>query len=92
MDVVALLKAFFVALTEYFKLRSKAFYYDIIVKSRQEQKDIANEIEKLRTSKLSSDHARADLLRVELKREREFIEHISTTYSAPQSGSTNQNS
>lgn len=89
MEVVALLKAFFQALTEYFKLRSKAFYYDIIVKSRQEQKEIVNEIEKLRTSKLSSDHVRADLLRLDLQREREFIEHISTTYTSPQSGTTN---
>ncbi len=89
MEVVALLKAFFLALTEYFKLRSKAFYYDIIVKSRQEQKEIVNEIEKLRTSKLSSDHVRADLLRLDLQREREFIKHISTTYTSPQSGSTN---
>jgi hypothetical protein len=88
MEVVALIKALFLVLIEYIKLRSKSFYYDIRIKSRQEQQEIINEIEKLRTSKLSSDHARADLLRVDLQREREFIKHISATYTTPQSGST----
>jgi hypothetical protein len=86
MEVVALIKALCGVLIEYLKLRNKAFYYDIRVKSRQEQQEIINEIEKLRTSKLSSDHVRADLLRLDLQREREFIKHISTTYTTPQSG------
>lgn len=88
MEVVALIKALFLVLIEYLKLRNKSFYYDIRVKSRHEQQEIINEIEKLRTSKLSSDHVRADLLRLDLQREREFIKHISTTYTAPQSGRT----
>ena len=86
MEVIALIKALCGVLIEYLKLRNKAFYYDIRVKSRQEQQEIINEIEKLRTSKLSSDHVRADLLRLDLQREREFIKHISTTYTTPQSG------
>jgi hypothetical protein len=81
MDLIGLLKNVLLALTSYLELKSKTFYYDIQTKSKQKQTEIINEIEKLRTSKLDSDHDRADILRRELIQEKEFAQHLSTFYT-----------
>jgi hypothetical protein len=81
MDLIGLLKNVLLALTSYLELKSKTFYYDIQTKSKQKQTEIINEIENLRTSKLDSDHDRADILRRELLQEKEFAQHLSTFYT-----------
>jgi hypothetical protein len=81
MDLIGLLKNVLLALTSYLELKSKTFYYDIQTKSKTKQTEIINEIEKLRNSKLDSDHDRADILRRELAKEKEFAEHLSTVYT-----------
>ena len=48
--------------------------------SPDRQKEILDEIEKLRNDGGSSSADRADLLRMELKREREELENLSTFY------------
>ena len=81
MDLIGLIKSALSALTSFLELKNRAFYYDIIEKSRTKQKDIVNEIEKLRNINTTSSNERADLLRAELLEEREAIKHISAYYS-----------
>lgn len=81
MDIIGLIKNALLALTAFLELKSKAFYYDIVQKSRTRQKELINEIEKLRSSGTNNSNDRADLLRSELLEERRAIEHLSTFYS-----------
>jgi hypothetical protein len=81
MDLIGLIKSALQALTAYLELKNRAFYYDIVEKSRNKQTDIVNEIEKLRSAGTSSSNDRADLLRAELMEEREVIKHLSAVYS-----------
>ena len=81
MDLIGLIKSALLALTAYLELKNRAFYYDIIEKSRSRQKDIVNEIEKLRNAGTISSTERADILRSELMEERETIKHLSAAYS-----------
>lgn len=72
MDIIGLIKMALQALVEYLKLKNQSYYYDLLNKSRDEQTHTINEIEKLRASKLGADHDRADLLRLDLLREKEL--------------------
>ena len=81
MDLIGLIKSALLALTAFLELKNRAFYYDIIEKSRSRQKDIVNEIEKLRNAGTASSNDRADILRSELMEERETIKHLSAAYS-----------
>jgi hypothetical protein len=81
MAIGSLIKNALIALTAFLELKNKAFYYDIIQQSRSRQKDIVNEIEKLRSTGTNSSNDRADLLRAELLAEKRYIEHLSTVYS-----------
>ena len=81
MDLIGLVKSALLALTSYLELKNRAFYYDIIEKSRSRQKDLVNEIEKLRDNDTTSSNERADILRAQLITEREVIKHISAYYS-----------
>lgn len=81
MDLIGLIKSALLALTSYLELKNRAFYYDIIEKSRSRQKDLVNEIEKLRNNATASSNEHADLLRAELMEERKVIKHLSTFYS-----------
>lgn len=81
MDIIGLIKSALLALTSFLELKSKAFYYDIMQKSRTRQKELINEIEKLRASGTNSSNDRADILRAELLEEKRSIEHLSTFYS-----------
>jgi hypothetical protein len=65
----------------FLSLKNKLFYYDIREKSKKRQNEIIDEIEKLRSRGDSNSADRADLLRLELSREKSELEHLSTFYS-----------
>ena len=81
MDFISLIKNALCALTSYLELKNKAFYYDIIQKSKARQKELTNEIEELRAKGTNDSNDRADILRSELINERKTLEHLSTFYS-----------
>lgn len=81
MDIIGLIKSALLALTAFLELKSKAFYYDIMQKSRTRQKELINEIEKLRAAGTNGSSDRADILRAELLEEKRSAEHLSTFYS-----------
>ena len=62
-------------------LKNKLFYYEIRTKSIERQKEILAEIKKLRDYGDSASADAADILRLELKREREELAHLSTFYA-----------
>jgi hypothetical protein len=59
-------------------LKNKLVYYEIYEKSRIRQKQIIEEIEKLRDCGDSNSADRADILRKELSAERQSIKHLPT--------------
>lgn len=69
----------------YLKLKNCLFYYDIRQKSRKNQTDLINEIEELRSNGDSDSADRADLLRQQLKSEKQELEHLSAFYTKTQS-------
>ena len=75
----------------FLQLKNNSFYYKIREKSRKRQKDIINEIEKLRSIGDSNSSDRADILRDELKVEREELEHLSAFYAKAKGESKNRN-
>lgn len=81
MNFVDLIKSALKALTAYFELKNRAFYYDILEKSRNRQQSIIDEIEKLRNSGTNDSNDRGDILRAQLLEERRVFEHLSTFYS-----------
>jgi hypothetical protein len=81
MDIIGLIKNALSVLTAFLELKNRAFYYDMIQKSRINQEQIINEIEKLRSSKTNDSNDRADILRDRLIQERAYIQHLSTFYS-----------
>lgn len=81
MDFIGLIKNALGALTSYLELKNKAFYYDIIQKSKAIQKELTNEIEELRAKGTNDSNDRADILRSELINERKTLEHLSAVYS-----------
>ena len=83
--MLALIKTLLETLNLYFKLKNQSFYVDLIEKSKRKQKDLINEIEKLRSNGDSSSTDRADFLQSELISEKRDIKHLSAIY-APTSG------
>ena len=81
MNFVDLIRSALKALTAYLELKNRAFYYDILEKSRNRQQSFINEIEKLRSSGTNDSNNRADILRAQLLEERRIFEHLSTFYS-----------
>ncbi len=81
MNFVDLIRSALKALTAYLELKNRAFYYDIIEKSRNRQQSLINEIEKLRSTGTNDSNNRADILRAQLLEERKVIEHLSAFYS-----------
>lgn len=81
MDFIGLIKSVLSALASYLELKNKAFYYEIIQKSKVRQKELINEIEELRTKGTNDSNDRADLLRSELINERSSLKHLSAYYS-----------
>jgi hypothetical protein len=80
-NFVDLIRSALKALTAYLELKNRAFYYDIIEKSRNRQQSLINEIEKLRSTGTNDSNNRADILRAQLLEERKVIEHLSAFYS-----------
>lgn len=83
MDLVGLIKNALKALACYYELKNKAFYYDIVSKSKSYQQQLINEIEQLRNIGTPGSNERADILRAELSKERKTLEHLSAVYSLP---------
>lgn len=75
----------------FLELKNKLFYYEIRTKSINRQKEIISEIESLRNKGDSNSSDYADLLRSELRKEREEIKHLSTILSKTREGQDNTN-
>jgi hypothetical protein len=73
-------------------LKNKLFYYEIRTKSLSKQEAIIKQIEILRDRGKSGDADAADLLRMELKRERQELEHLSAFYFEASKKSANSDS
>ena len=78
---MGILQSLIKSLELFLSLKNKLFYYDIREKSKKRQNEIIEEIEKLRSRGDSNSADRADLLRLELSREKSELEHLSTFYS-----------
>jgi len=85
--MLALLKTLLETLNLYFKLKNKSFYTDLLESSKRKQKDLINEIEKLRANGDSDSTDRADFLQSELISEKRDVKHLSTIYSSSEEGS-----
>ena len=86
--MLALIKTLLETLNLYFKLKNQSFYVDLIEKSKRKQKDLINEIEKLRSNGDSSSTDRADFLQSELISEKRDIKHLSAIYAPTSSRSS----
>lgn len=81
MDLIGLIKSAIQALTSYLELKRIAFYYDIVQKSRNNQKQLIDEIEKLRKIDTDDSNDKADILRDALAEEKRTLINLSTFYS-----------
>lgn len=90
--MISLISSLLQLLVVYFELQNKLFYYDIHEKSRKRQKELAEEIERLRSigNHVSTDNA--DILRSELLAEKARLKHLSAFYFKTSSESTDKNS
>lgn len=88
--MTALIKTLLETLNLYLKLKNRSFYVDLLEKSKRKQKELINEIEKLRNDGGADATDRADFLQSELIAEKHDLKHISTIYSkvAERSAST----
>lgn len=82
MNLVLVIKSFLDALTAYLQLKSKSFYYDMMTKTREKQKDYAEEIEKLRAARNPVDNDRANVLRMQLQQEQKWAADLATFYTS----------
>jgi len=85
--MLALLKTLLETLNLYFKLKNKSFYTDLLESSKRKQKDLINEIEKLRANGDSDSTDRADFLQSELITEKRDAKHLSAIYAPSEGGS-----
>ena len=83
----ALLKTLLETINLYIKLKNKSFYRDLLESSKRKQKDLINEIEKLRANGDCDSTDRADFLQSELIAEKRDVKHLSTIYASSESGS-----
>lgn len=88
---MAILTSVLKSLELFLQLKNKLFYYEIRTKSLNRQKEIIAEIENLRSKGDSNSSDRADILRSELRKEREELEHLSTFYSSAGEKQTSTN-
>lgn len=79
--IISLITQLLRLLNDYFELKNKSFYYDILQKSRDKQQNLAQEIEKLRDQGTQESNSRADTLLLLLEQERNWISNISTYYT-----------
>ena len=88
---MSLISSVLKSLELFLQLKNNSFYYEIREKSRKRQTQIINEIEELREAGDSNSSDRADLLRDELKSEREELEHLSSFYTKAKGKSKSRN-
>lgn len=79
--IVSLITQLLGLLNNYFELKNKSFYYDILEKSRNKQQKLAEEIEKLRDVGTQESNDRANTLLLLLEQERNWIENTTTYYT-----------
>jgi len=79
--IVSLITQFLKLLNNYFELKNKSFYYDILEKSRNKQQKLAEEIEKLRDAGTQESNDRANTLLLLLEQERNWIENTTAYYT-----------
>lgn len=65
----------------FFEWKSKYFYYEIQSKSRDKQKEYADEIERLRSLKTNAASDQADLVAAYLLSEQKFIKEMGQFYA-----------
>lgn len=86
--LLSIIKEALSALTAYLQLKNKTMFYNVTRLSRAKQKELINEIEKLRNAGTNDSSDRADLMRNELLDERRFLNDISAFYTKAESKST----
>lgn len=86
--LLSVIKEALSALTAYLQLKNKTMFYNVTRLSRAKQKELINEIEKLRNAGTNDSSDRADLMRDELLDERRFLNDISAFYTKAESKST----
>jgi hypothetical protein len=91
MKWLAIFANLFEAIGMYFSLKNRSFYYDVYNKSRQQQKQYIEEIERLRAIRSPAAADDADLVRMQLLEEKRFYEHITTTFASGAPLSANKN-
>lgn len=75
----------------FLELKNKLFYYEIIQSSNKRQRELIEEIEKLRARGDSNSSDRADILRMQLRNEKEQLEHLSAFYASAAKAKTDSN-
>ena len=86
--MITLIKTVLQTLNLYLRLKNRSFYVDLVEKSKSKQKDLINEIEKLRSDGGSDATDRADFLFRELVSEKQDIKHLSAINSITTEGSS----
>ena len=89
---MAIVQSILKCLELFLMLKNKLFYYEIVQKSKSRQKELLDELEKLRSSGDSNSADRADILRKQLQNEKAELQHLSTFYTETTKGSANPNS
>lgn len=79
--IISLITQLLELLNNYFELKNKSFYYDVLEKSRSKQQKLTEEIEKLRDLRTQESNDRANALLLLLQSERKWIENISAYYT-----------
>ncbi len=86
MPILKIIEELITCLRYYFELKNKSFAYDILQKSKQRQRELEEELEKIR-SDFDADAITRDDIVLRLQEERIFCKHISDTYLKTSSGS-----
>ena len=86
--MIALIKTVLATLNLYLKLKNRSFYVDLVEKSKKKQRELIDEIEKLRSDGSASSTDRADFLFRELVSEKRDIKHLSAINSITTEGSS----
>ena len=89
--MLSLIKTLIETLNLYFKLKNRSFYVDLMEKSKRKQKDLIDEIEKLRSNGDSASTDRADFLQQELISEKRDVKHLSAVYAPTTEGASGSN-
>lgn len=80
--VLGLIKSVLKSLELYLAFKNKAFHRDLVNDHRDRERELINEIEKLRSSGSSNDADCADLLRDQLLKEKEQFKYLTDLYAS----------